>query len=191
MVYSNRPDLEDDIRNIIRRKARQLVGQYGFTGSDAEDLEQELLVDLTNRIHKYNSNKATLKTFVSRIVDHKIANIVRHRKQQKRDYRRNECSIDDRVSDEEGEAVLRGQTLSHDGRRPHIQGNANQQDLSIDLSDAIESLSAESRELFDLLLTCSISEAARELGIRRSTLYNKRLPKLRTALAEKNLDEYI
>ncbi len=191
MVFSNHPDFEDDIKDIVRRKARQLKGKYGFTSSDVEDLEQDFFREVLDRIQNHDSNKAKLRTFVSRIVDHKIANVIRYRKQQKRDYRREACSINDTVSDDCGATIARHETLSKDRRRPHLDGNTNQQDLSIDLSDAIESLQDELRELLELLRIGTTSNAARELGVPRSTLYDKRLAKLRDVLAEKNLDEYL
>ena len=37
---------------IIKYKARQLVGRVGFTESDREDLEQEMLMGLLQRLPK-------------------------------------------------------------------------------------------------------------------------------------------
>jgi len=39
---------------LIKYKARQLVGRVGFTESDRDDLEQELMLDLLRRLPKYN-----------------------------------------------------------------------------------------------------------------------------------------
>ena len=41
---------------LIRFKARQLVGQAGFTASDRNDLEQDLILDLLRRLPKYDPN---------------------------------------------------------------------------------------------------------------------------------------
>ena len=54
---------------IIRFKARQLVGQAGFTVADREDLEQELILDLLRRMPKYDSKRAKRNTFIARMVE--------------------------------------------------------------------------------------------------------------------------
>ena len=54
---------------LIRFKARQLVGQAGFTASDREDIEQKLILDLLRRLPKYNPKRAQLNTFIARVVD--------------------------------------------------------------------------------------------------------------------------
>ena len=43
---------------IIKYKARQLVGRVGFTESDREDLEQEMILDLLQRLPKYDPARA-------------------------------------------------------------------------------------------------------------------------------------
>ena len=62
---------------LIRYKARQLVGRVGFTESDRDDLEQELMLDLLRRLPKYNPDRAQRNTFIARVVEHKIATIIR------------------------------------------------------------------------------------------------------------------
>ncbi len=43
---------------LIKYKARTLVGKAGFTASDREDLEQELILDLLHRLPRYDRNRA-------------------------------------------------------------------------------------------------------------------------------------
>ena len=81
---------------IIKYKARQLVGRVGFTESDREDLEQEMMLDLLQRLPKYNPDRAQRNTFIARVVEHKIATIIEARKAGLRDYRLCRCSLDDR-----------------------------------------------------------------------------------------------
>ncbi|MEZ4600614.1 MAG: sigma-70 family RNA polymerase sigma factor, partial [Syntrophotaleaceae bacterium] len=99
---------------IIKYKARQLVGRVGFTESDREDLEQEMLMDLLQRLPKYNADRAQRNTFIARVVEHKIATIIEARKAGLRDYRLCNCSLNDRLEDEEGGSVERMETIDQE-----------------------------------------------------------------------------
>ncbi|MFM2007984.1 MAG: hypothetical protein RLZZ09_3639, partial [Pseudomonadota bacterium] len=51
---------------LIRHKARQLVGKAGFTEDDRPDIEQELALDLLQRLRHYDAEKAKRSTFMAR-----------------------------------------------------------------------------------------------------------------------------
>ena len=51
MGFENRYDGIDDYAvRLIKHKARQLIGSAGFTESDRDDLEQDLMLDLLRLI---------------------------------------------------------------------------------------------------------------------------------------------
>ncbi len=51
MVSQNSYDgIDKYAADLIRHKARQLVGKAGFTEDDRPDLEQELMIDLLGRM---------------------------------------------------------------------------------------------------------------------------------------------
>ena len=52
----------------IRFKARQLAGQAGFGAGERKDLEQELFLDLLQRLPQYDPDRARRTTFISRVV---------------------------------------------------------------------------------------------------------------------------
>jgi RNA polymerase sigma-70 factor (ECF subfamily) len=91
--------LDGYARDVIRHKARQLIGKYGFTRDDYDDLQQEMMLDLLRRLGKYDPSRAGLSTFVARIVDRKVSTLIRHQRQEKRDYRRQVCSLDAQVEE--------------------------------------------------------------------------------------------
>ena len=62
--------------NLIRNKARLLVGKAGLSESDRPDLEQELMIDLLERMKRYNPAKAKKTTFMARIVERRIASLL-------------------------------------------------------------------------------------------------------------------
>ena len=184
--------INDYAETLIHHKARQLVGNAGYTEDDVEELEQEMRLDLLKRLPKFDPSKATYNTFVSRLVERKISNLIRHRTQEIRDYRCEKCSLNDTVEtgDSNNKKVKRMETITQDEhdlrsgkyRRPA----AERLDLQLDISMVLSKLPPELRELAELLKSMSITEAARELGIPRSTIYSFGLAKLR--LAFNNID---
>lgn len=179
----------------IRIKARQLIGNYGFTHDDLPDIKQELWLDLIQRRSSYNAERGQLSTFICLVVEHKISTIIRYRTQEKRDWRCEAYSLDETVKDADGANVPRGQALSQEdidlrtGRiaRPELE----HLDLQLDLSIPLSALLPDLKKLAELLKEKPIAVVARELGISRSTLYEKGIAPLREFFKDKGLDEYL
>ncbi len=182
MEDSKQGKLNGYATKAIRIKARRLIGKYGFTPDDYQDLMQEMTLDLLVRLPKFDPTRAGLDTFVSRIVNRKVADLIRHRRMEMRDYRREAGSLDGPDADAEDLDLLVGS---------QILSTSECMDLRLDLSLAVADLSPELQRLVEVLLTHSITEAARELGVPRSTLYGRGIARLRKALADKGLDEYL
>ena len=182
-------------REVIRHKARQLIGKYGFTRDDYDDLQQEMMLDLLRRLGKYDSSKAGLNTFVARIVDRKISTLIRHQRQEKRDYRRPVCSLDAKVEDQDGQARGLDEILSQDAFDEevarHDRPEAERVDLRLDLTLVLDELPDDLRQLARLLQTRTVAEIARELGVPRSTLYEKGIARLRKIFEDNGLREYL
>lgn len=195
MDFDNRWDGIDKYAvQIIQHKARQLVGRVGFTESDREDLEQELMLDLLSRLPRYNPDRAQRNTFIARVVEHKVATIIEARQAGLRDYRLCRCSLNDRLEDEEGGCVERGETIDEEDylrRTGRLSRPAAElRDLSIDLCKVLEQTSPELRELCGRLETDTVSEVSRATGIPRGTIYES-LKKLRTIFEDSGLREYV
>jgi RNA polymerase sigma-70 factor (ECF subfamily) len=182
-------------RDVIRHKARQLIGKYGFTRDDYDDLQQEMMLDLLRRLGKYDPSKAGLSTFVARIVDRKVSTLIRHQRQEKRDYRRPVCSLDAQVEDQDGQARGLDEVLSQDAFDDevarHDRPSAERLDLRLDLSLVLDELPDDLRQLALRLQTRTVAEIARELGVPRSTLYEKGIARLRKIFEDKGLREYL
>ncbi|WP_058868173.1 sigma factor [Chloracidobacterium thermophilum] len=179
---------------IIKYKARQLVGRVGFTESDREDLEQEMLMDLLQRLPKYNPDRAQRNTFIARVVEHKIATIIEARKAGLRDYRLCNCSLNDRLEDEEGGSVERMETIDQEDylrRTGRLSRPASElRDLSLDVRKAIAKLPPELRELCKRLDTDTVTEISRDTGIPRGTIYES-INKLRAIFEDAGLRDYL
>ncbi len=187
--------LNDYAETLIHHKARQLVGEAGYAADDVEELEQELRLDLLRRLPKFDPSKATFKTFVTRLVERKICNLIRNRRREMRDYRCEEGSLNDLVEtvEADNEKVERIKTITQDEydlrRGRYRRPAADRLDLQLDISMILSKLPTELRKLAELLKTMSIADAARELGVPRSTIYSSHLVRLRQAF-EKIREEY-
>jgi RNA polymerase sigma-70 factor (ECF subfamily) len=178
----------------IRFKAHQLVGRYGFTHDDREDLEQELAMDLLRRLPKYDRERASHNTFVARVVDHAVATIIERQKTLRRGHRVPKVSLDAPQYDGEGNETPRSevldaafylrQTVRSDFRSPEDQ------DRAISLVDAVRSLPPDLEELCSLCSEYTVSDISRLIGIPRSTLY-ARLSKIRILFERAGLRHYL
>ncbi len=187
--------LDGYAKEVIRHKAWQLIGKYGFTVSDFDDLQQDMMLDLLRRLGQYDPQKAALTTFVARIIDRKISNLIRHQRQEKRDYRRRVSPLDAQVEDRDGqqrhlEEVLSQDVYDEDAGR-HGRPEAERRDLQLDLALVLEELPDDLRDLAGRLQTRTVAEIARELGVSRSTLYQKGISRLRKIFQDNGLREYL
>jgi RNA polymerase sigma-70 factor (ECF subfamily) len=174
-------DLGVYAHDLIRSKARTLIGKAGFTSADCEDIEQELAMDLLARLKNYDPTKSKRNSFMARVVEHRIATLLEERHAACRDWRLCRESLDDPEWQE------------HEGASSHLDSQPDPSAptgddlaLAMDLRKALESLPADLRELWDLLLGSNMHRVARETGIPRATLYYRQ-GRLRAALREAGL----
>lgn len=195
MGYENRyQGIDDYAVRIIKYKARQLVGRVGFTESDRQDLEQEMVFDLLRRLPKFKPERAQRNTFIARVVEHKVATIIEAQKAGMRDYRLCPCSLNDRFENEEGGSVERIDTINQDDYLQRT-GNLSRpisdlRGLSIDVRNAVEKLPPELRDLCKRLQVESVTEISRDTGIPRGTIYES-IKKLRTLFEDAGLKDYL
>ncbi len=166
---------------LISRKARQLVGKAGLTAADCQDVEQDLALHLLQQRHKFDPARSGFHTYVSRLVDRRIASILRWRGAAKRDWRVNGLSLNAPVESADGDDVELGDTVG--AKDPPL-------DLPVDLQRAIDSLSPDLRRLCERLREESASEVALRLGVSRATVH-ARIGVIRRALRKKGLHDYL
>jgi RNA polymerase sigma-70 factor (ECF subfamily) len=187
-------ELSDYAIRHIRHRARQLTRTEGFAAQDIEDIRQDLIVDLLERLPKFDPAKATCNTFVARIIDRKVAKLIRDRNCEKRDPRREQCSLNECIDDGEGGSVERIQTIAADeaDRRLGRQARSDQEtaELVLDVEAVLKRLPDNLRRLCELLKTGSIADAARAMGVPRTTL-NDHVKKLREVFEAAGLRDYL
>jgi RNA polymerase sigma-70 factor (ECF subfamily) len=195
MGYENRyQGIDGYAVRIIKYKARQLVGRVGFTESDRQDLEQEMVFDLLRRLPKFKPERAQRNTFIARVVEHKVATIIEAQKAGMRDYRLCPCSLNDRFENDEGGSVERIDTINQDDYLQRT-GNLSRpisdlRGLSIDVRSTVEKLPPELRDLCKRLQTESVTDISRDTGIPRGTIYES-INKLRTLFEDAGLKDYL
>lgn len=179
MGTSKQITLDEYATTLIRLKARQLIGKYGFTKSDREDLEQELTLDLLIRLGRFDQNKGQPATFVRMVVDRRVASLIRERKSLSRDFRRARHSLDE-LSDEIGDGNL---------TEPAVD-DQHERDLAIDMAEALDPLSDVQRSIAESLRDDPLTDVARERGCSREAM-RRSAKQIRQHLARRGLDEYI
>ncbi len=193
MERSKRNPLTEYARKFVHVKARQLVGKYGFTRDDYEDLCQEMILDLLIRLPKFDPSKASLNTFIDRIVNRKAANLIRYQRQAKRDYRRQAWAprhVTSKISQPPQDAGGISQDDFDFRFGKYTPPATRRQDLCIDVASILAALPPDLQPLAKLLMTHSVAEAARELRVARSTLCEGPLARLRGIFAEETLEKY-
>lgn len=169
------------VMSVVRIKSRQLVGRYGFTSSDRADIEQDLLVNLVVGLRQFDPARAQRSTFIAAIIRRSVASIIRHRVQQRRDYRRCRESLD-RVVGEDGTTVLESvQSGADDGAVL---------DLRLDLADAMEMLPEGLRELASSVGKETVAAIGRRTGRSRESIRHA-LRGVRRHLANRGMEAYM
>ena len=196
MGYDNQYEgIEPYAVRLIKYKARRLTGKAGFTPSDREDLEQELVLDLLRQLPKYNPERAKVNTFIARVVEHKIASLIEAQKAGIRDYRRWACcSLNERFEDDDGRSVERVDTIDQEDYllRTGAQSRPTEElsSLAIDVATVIDALPPELRELCRRLKAETVSEISRDTGVPRGTIYES-IKKLREIFEDAGLRDYL
>ena len=177
-------------RDLARRKAYGLVGRHGITASEAEDIESELLLHIWTRRKAFDpdhASKATVETFIKRVVENRIRNILRDRQSARRAIHLHAQSLECPVEQKDGTRVPIEEILSEEDALD--ASRMSEPETALAIAKAIEALSHAQQELLDLLAQgCSVSDAARTLNRPRTTL-NKEITRIRRVFEQEGLRE--
>jgi DNA-directed RNA polymerase specialized sigma24 family protein len=160
MKHRNRYD-GVDLRAIqfVRYHARRLAQRRSVPGMEVEDYEQDLVVDLLIRSHRFDPSRASYPTFADRIIRHRVAELTSAGKRK----HLFECSLPDQAHPTLDEDPALGQR----GELPAVE----QVDMAVDLRRFVESLTPSLRRSCAWLLAENHRAQANALGLHRSTVY--------------------
>jgi len=186
-------ELIDYVMNRTQYKARQLVRKVPALG-DVEDLQHHLIEDELRRLPKFDGDRASVKTFICRVIDNKIADLLKAHAAVSRGNGRTNESLDDWVHDEAGGWTRRGTTVEDSRRHTHLgldeRDDHAQSELAMDTADVIETLTPQQQTLCTKLQEQSPTQIARETGQSRSMLY-QRIAAIRAVFVVAGLHHYL
>jgi len=166
-------------------KARQMVDNYGWTETDQDDIVHSLILEFIQSWPEYNPKRSKPQTFISRIMDNALKDMIKHRQAAVRDYRRVDCSLNDLVPDPEDdkEETSRYKLMSEERSYAHRSGSRlsdlERLQLQMDIEKVYEALTVAQVEICELLKHhLTKTAAARDLCIPLSTL-NDKISKIR------------
>ncbi len=160
-------------RNIRIRTAR-LARSGAVPGLDVDDIEQELRLDLIRRAHNFNPEKSSFDTFADRVITNQIATLASATRAMRAE--RVMQSLHVHVGEDEADSGLTlsdvlPETAAIDpvdefalSHGPGLRG---------DVAKLLGALCPSSRRVAIALSHLSVAEAARVLGLHRSTIYER------------------
>jgi DNA-directed RNA polymerase specialized sigma24 family protein len=164
------------VQKLIRRKAKDMVGLFGFSKNDREDLEQEFRLEILKQSALYDRTKSSVQTFSDRVIAHRIADLIAERQAQCRDWRRT-VSLSDPLPGTEDDLPLEDcldAEGSIDARKSACSPQQEASDQRRDIQRFLSRLEPRLREFCMRLLRQTIAEIARETGEPAGTLYDRR-----------------
>jgi RNA polymerase sigma-70 factor (ECF subfamily) len=178
VLHDDKIVLDRFARGIIRRKVQLLVGRAGFTKQDRQDLEQELVLRLLQSLDLFDPEQAHPNVFITTVIERAVAMILRQRRAKKR--HGGVQSLD------------QGRENAGDSSEPIDPRPTEQEalDLATDLAEVLAKLPDDLRALAERLKSQSLSQAARDLGVPRSTL-QRQVQRLRRCFEDAGLRIYL
>jgi len=163
------------VQKLIRRKAKDMVGLFGFSKCDREDLEQEFRLEILKQSALYDQTKSSVRTFSDRVIAHRIADLIEERQAQCRDWRKT-VRLSDPLPGTEDDLTLED-CLDADGnidaRKSPRSPQQEVSDQHRDIQRFLSRLEPQLRDFCMRLLRQTVAEIARETGEPASSLYDR------------------
>jgi len=179
---------------IVWRKGRTLVGKYGFTTSDLEDLRQDLFVDLVRAWPRFSARRGTPSSFVNLLVDRRIASTVRKLRAEKRGGGRFVDSLDRQIEDAQGNVSCLVEGLSEEAsKRDPGDSRRDQLDLrnlQVDVRATLSRLPRDQKDIAKHLMNHSRRQIAKKLGIPRRHV-DQVVAQIRARFEDSELQDYL
>ena len=174
------------VKNIIARFRKE---KRCLKLEDFDDLVQECLIHWYFVKEKYDpSSKASLKTFMARVVKNKLSNIAKEYRRDKRKVFQKSISIDQPLS-EDNDSTLSDSLSTENTSHPNFK---SQLELQIELEKTMQKLSPQQKEICKYLEneTVSIKDISQHLNIDRGTVYRE-IKRIRAIFEEDKLKDFL
>lgn len=179
------------VLSVVRTEANRLAGSCGFSYGDRDDIRQELLLDCLVRLRRFNASRSSRRTFLYRVVRHRVGTLRESQSAACRDYRLCTDSLDGPAHLVTSKSIILGDTTSTDTCEARIGqyslSSWEREELRIDVNKVISTLPYELAVIANLLRCIGAVDAAHQLGMPRATLY-RRIATIRKAFKAAGLD---
>jgi DNA-directed RNA polymerase specialized sigma24 family protein len=184
-------DEQSRISRNIRIRAERLARSGAVPGMDADDIAQDLRLDLLERQAKFDPSRASFETFADRVIAHRIARLAAPTTRLRAERTMQDLDAPCGQDGEEGNLsladILPESAALHAGDDAHPDLAFG---LRRDVAWLLSSLTPACRLVAVALSQMSATEAARALGLHRCTIY-ARLAAIRAAATAMGLEEYL
>ena len=184
-------DANSRVSRNIRVRAERLARSGSMPGMDADDIAQDLRLDLLERQASYDPTRASFETFADRVVANRIATLAaptaRLRAERTMQDVQAPCRPEDDDADMSLVDVLPQSAALYAGEDadPALAFG-----LHRDVAWLLATLPPACRQVALALSQMSATQAARALGLSRCTIY-ARLALIRTAALALGLEDYV
>lgn len=120
---------------IVKKKARQMMGRRTLRDCQLEDIEQEMALHVVRQSHRHRPDLGSREGFVGKTAKNALLNLIDKRSAKKRDDRRN-IEYDD----------------GPEGALADGESTQEQIDLELDLKDVVKRMSPDLQEVYALRL---------------------------------------
>jgi RNA polymerase sigma factor (sigma-70 family) len=179
---------------LIRRKAHELVKHARLTAMDADDVQQQIALELIQRQSCFDPNRGSWEAFVTVVCKSCCADILEHANAKMRSPKREACSLDRHVADNSGNQTCAADQLAEDQAYRHAGPSQLSHEeawgLREDVAEELKQMSPTERQCCEILMSGRKSDAAREMGISRYAVY-KLQDRILARLDDANLRDYL
>jgi RNA polymerase sigma-70 factor (ECF subfamily) len=179
--------------------AKKLVNQFWEKNTclkreEFNDLLQEVFIHWYLNKDKYNSNRdASEKTFMAKVVENKLTDILREAKTDKRTLNYQTTSLDQSLDDDENCSTL-SDLVSEDDilSRSNTLSPFLKIQLKVDLSRALLKLNSRQKKICNLILSedLNVSELSLCLNTPRTTIFDE-IKRIRKIFEKEQLKDYL
>ncbi len=180
------------IEEILQRRVSHWISTTSLRESDRDDYLQELRLHLWQHMGSYCPEKSSLKTYLSRLADRKMSNLLRRERAAKRGGDRRVLSLNafECLLERGNRSTALGSPSRSKAPGRNLSKEAIQEwERRYDFQVILDRLPPQLRLACHLLRFHSISETARRMHLHRATFHNRILRPLRRAFREVDLCE--
>lgn len=175
------------VDRLVRWVARSLERRPEFRDLDAQDIEQDLRLDLLVRWDNFDPEKSSLRTFANRVVRNCASRLIEKHAAECRNPTKVIGTVDQLEDPEDGGRP----TTVDDFLRATATGTADRSALRIDLEKALRRMPPEIREVCHLRsMGLSVPEVAKEAGVSPRTVH-RTFATARERLRQSGVHEYL